>query len=72
MAMFTFFGHSSNLMVLHKLGNKQQLGGLRLSHAEAIIQPDAEQPTDDSQINYIFLYSPQASYQRFKSKIRIM
>jgi len=54
MAMFTFFGHSSNLMVLHKLGNKQQLGGLRLSHAESIIQPDAEQPTDDLEINYIF------------------
>lgn len=41
-------------MVLHKLGNKQQLGGLRLSHAESIIQPDAEQPTDDLEINYIF------------------
>lgn len=40
-------------MVLHKLGNKQQLGGLRLSHAESIIQPDAEQTTDDLEINYI-------------------
>ena len=50
MAMFTFFGHSSNWMVLHKVGNKQQLGGLRVSHAESIIQPDAEQPTDDSQL----------------------
>lgn len=57
MAMFTFFGHSSNLMVLHKVGNKQQLGGLRLSHAESIIQPDTEQPTDDSELNYIFVKS---------------
>lgn len=54
MAMFTFFGHSSNLMILHKVGNKQQLGGLRLLHAEYIIQPDAEQTTDDSELNYIF------------------
>lgn len=55
MAMFTFFGHSSNLMVLHKLGNKQQLVGLRLSHAESI-QPDVEEPMDDLEINYIFFF----------------
>lgn len=53
--MFTFFGHSSNLMVLHKVGNKQPFGGLRLSHAESTIQPDAEQPTEDSQLNYNFV-----------------
>jgi len=70
MAMFTFFGHSSNLMVLHKLGNKQQLGGLRLSHAESIIQPDAEQPTDDSEINYIFFCKVCKQFiNNFKSKI---
>lgn len=54
MAMFTFFGQSSNQMVLHKVGNKQQLGGLRFSHAEYIIQPDTEQTTDDSELNDIF------------------
>lgn len=53
--MFTFFGQSSNQMVLHKVGNKQQLGGLRFSHAEYIIQPDTEQTTDDSELNDIFL-----------------
>lgn len=52
--MFTFFGQSSNQMVLHKVGNKQQLGGLRFSHAEYIIQPDTEQTTDDSELNDIF------------------
>lgn len=55
--MFTLFGHSSNWMVLHKVGNIQQLGGLRWSHAESIIQPDAEQPTDDSQLNFSFVKS---------------
>lgn len=30
-------------------------GGLRLSHAESIIQPDAEQPTDDTMFFISFL-----------------
>lgn len=42
-------------MVLHKVGNKQQLGGLRWLHAESIIQPDAEQPTDDSELTITIL-----------------
>lgn len=53
--MFTFFGHSSNLMVVHMVGNKQLIGGLRWSHAESIIQADLGQPTDDSQLNYMFV-----------------
>lgn len=62
--MFTFFGHCSNLMVWHKVGDKQQRWGLRLSHAESIIQPDAEWPTDDTAYFHL-----QAIYQRFKFKI---
>lgn len=53
--MLTFFGRSSNSMVWHKVGDKQQLGGLRLSHAESIIHPDAEQPTDDT-TNFYFIF----------------
>lgn len=54
MAMFTFFGHSSNLMSLFSQGgNKQQLGDLRLLHAQYIIRPDSEQTTDEL-ISFLF------------------
>lgn len=56
--MFTFFGHSSNWMVLQQGRQRTAArGGLRLSHAEYIIQPDTEQTTDDSELNYAFVKS---------------
>lgn len=51
--MFTFFGHSSNLMVLQTAAWRCET----ITCCESSVQPDAEPTTEDSQLNYTLVMS---------------